>query len=270
MRCQFCHYRFTVAGHYGRHLRKNHPGKELHPNAPEKASRADPQSLSGPLKRRRKYSVDAPNRVTNGITQDSSDAPLAVISNIRLGSIAQTSSDPPSPHTSTEEYLPHTLEVGQVIRQSLFTQNRNPSWNPLSPFTNAYEYKLARFFHQSKTSLKQIDQFFKDELLPMDRSRTLGVGYKSGHTWRNKMRALIDEPAWQQGTVDFHLQRGVIFFYRDVEQCIRYLLRQKAYAQYLVFKPQKDFDRQGNRVYTEMHTADWWWDTQVDCYLLSL
>ncbi|KAF8426429.1 hypothetical protein BGX38DRAFT_1278994 [Terfezia claveryi] len=111
--------------------------------------------------------------------------------------------------------------------------------------------------------MKQIDQFFRDDLLPLDTSRTLGVGYRSGHTWRNKMRALIDQPAWQHGTVDFHLQKGVTFFYRDVEQCIRYLLRQKAYAQYLVFKPQKDFDRQGNRVYTEMHTGDWWWDTQM-------
>ncbi|KAF8414858.1 hypothetical protein BGX38DRAFT_1147781 [Terfezia claveryi] len=168
----------------------------------------------------------------------------------------QVSSDPLSPHPCTEEYPPQSLQVGQVIRQSLFTQIRNPSWNPLLPFTNAYEYKLARFFHQSKTSMKQIDQFFKDELLPLDRPRTIGVGYRSGYTWRNKMRALIDQPAWQHGTVDFHLERGVTFFYRDIEQCIRYLLRQKAYAQYLVFKPQKDFDRQGNRVYTEMHMGE--------------
>ncbi|KAF8414833.1 hypothetical protein BGX38DRAFT_1147783 [Terfezia claveryi] len=108
----------------------------------------------------------------------------------------------------------------------------------------AYEYKLARFFHQSKTSMKQIDQFFRDDLLPLGTSRTLGVGYRSGHTWRNKMGALIDQPAWQHGTVDFYLQKGVTFFYRDVEQCIHYLLHQKV-------------------VYTEIHTGDWWWDTQM-------
>ncbi|KAF8433433.1 hypothetical protein BGX38DRAFT_1289941 [Terfezia claveryi] len=65
---------------------------------------------------------------------------------------------------------------------------------------------------------------------------------------------------WDHG---FPPAKEVTFFYRDVEQCIRYLLHQKVYAQYLVFKSQKDFDRQGNRVYTEMHTGDWWWDTQM-------
>ncbi|KAF8435536.1 hypothetical protein BGX38DRAFT_1286409 [Terfezia claveryi] len=214
MRCQFCNYQFTVAGHYGRHLRKKHPGKEL--QLPKKPATPDPHSLSGTLKRRRKYSDDAVLRVTNGVTEHGSEATPTVLGNIRLPSIAQISSDTLSPHQCTEEYLPQSLQVGQVTRQSLFTPILNPSWNPLLPFTSAYEYKLARFFHQSKTSMKQIDQFFKDELLPLDTSRTIGVGYRSAHTWRNKMRALIDQPAWQHGTVDFHLQRGVTFFYRDL------------------------------------------------------
>jgi hypothetical protein len=153
--------------------------------------------------------------------------------------------------------------VGQVIRLSIFTHIRDPSWNPLSPFSNAYEYKLARFFHQSKTSMKQIDQFFHDELLPSDTFRTLGVGYKSGHTWRNKIRGLVDQPQWQNGSVDFHLQRGVKFFFRDVIECIQYLLCQKVFAEDLIFEPKREFDRQGFRVYTEMHTANWWWETQV-------
>ena len=155
--------------------------------------------------------------------------------------------------------------VGQVIRQSLFIDIRNPSWNPLFPFMNhdAHEYKLARFFHQSKTSMKQIDQFFHDDLLPMNTSQMLEIGYKSSHTWRKKMRGLVHEPEWQNGTVDFHLQAGVKFFYQDVVECIRYLLGQKAFAKDLVFEPCREFDREGCRVYMEMHTAEWWWETQV-------
>jgi len=164
---------------------------------------------------------------------------------------------PDSPAASLEYHLPHSLMVGQAIRRSLFIHIRSPSWNPLSPFTTAYEYKLARFFHQSKTSMKQIDQLFYDELLPRDTFQSLRVEYKSGHTWRNKMRGLIDETEWQNGTVDFHLQRGVKFFYRDVVECIRDLLRQKAFAQDLIFEPSCEFDSQGCRVYTGMHTADW-------------
>jgi len=111
--------------------------------------------------------------------------------------------------------------------------------------------------------MKQIDQFFHDELLPRDTFQSLRVEYKSGHTWRNKMRGLIDKPEWQNGTVDFHLQRGVKIFYRDVVECIRYLLCQKAFAQDLLFKPSREFDSQGCRVYMEMHTVDWWWEMQV-------
>src|SRR5437868_5039394 len=78
--------------------------------------------------------------------------------------IENTLPDPLNPHSPAEELLPLSLQVGQVMRQSLFIHVRSPSWNPLAPFINAYEYKLARFFHQSKTSMKQIDQFFKDEV----------------------------------------------------------------------------------------------------------
>ncbi|KAF8416009.1 hypothetical protein BGX38DRAFT_1281065 [Terfezia claveryi] len=127
-------------------------------NSPRKGKQ-DPHRLSGTLKRRRTYSVDAVLRVTNRVTEHGSQA--TVLGNIGLPSIAQPSSDTLSPHQCTEEYQPQSLQVGQVIRQSLFTPIRNPSWNPLLPFTSAYEYKLARFFHQSKTSMKQIDNFSK-------------------------------------------------------------------------------------------------------------
>jgi len=106
--------------------------------------------------------------------------------------------------------------------------------------------------------MKQIDQFFHDDLLTMKTSPMLKIRYKSGYTCRTKMRVLVHEPEWQNGTVDIHLQAGVKFFYRDMVECIRYLLRQKVFAKDLVFEPSCEFDREGCRVYTEMHTAECW------------
>ena len=82
----------------------------------------------------------------------------------------------------------------------------------------------------------------------MKTSTMLIIGYKSGHTWRKKMQGLVHDPEWQNGTVDFHLQAGVKFFYRDVVECIPYLLRQKAFAKDLGFEPCHEFDREGCRV----------------------
>jgi len=73
----------------------------------------------------------------------------------------------------------------------------------------------------------------------------------------------MDQPRWLQGTVDFHLQQGCAFYYRDVKSTVSYLLRQRAFAEHLVYEPVQDYDREGNRVYTEMHTSDWWCQMQV-------
>jgi len=131
-------------------------------------------------------------------------------------------------------------------------------FNPIFPFQSAYEYKVAKFFHESKSSLTNIDRFFKASLLPDAHE----VHFQSGYTWRNKMRAMIDPPSWIKGIVDFHLQRGYIFYYRDLEDMIQYLLRQRAYAKHLVFAPKHQFNEEYNWVYTDMHNGDWWWWTQ--------
>jgi len=40
------------------------------------------------------------------------------------------------------------------------------------------------------------------------------------------MRELVVEQLrWLQGTVDFHLQQGYAFYYRDIKSTVSYLLR---------------------------------------------
>ena len=79
------------------------------------------------------------------------------------------------------------------------------------------------------------------------------------------MRELNDQPQWRCGTVNFHLQQGCVFYYRDIKSTIRYVLRQRTFAEHMIYEPVREFDAEGNRVYTDMHTGDWWWQTQV-CY----
>ena len=53
------------------------------------------------------------------------------------------------------------------------------------------------------------------------------------------------------------------FFYRDILDYVRYLLRQITYQDDLVYAPRWEFDQNGKRIYAEMHMSNWWWDLQV-------
>lgn len=57
--------------------------------------------------------------------------------------------------------------------------------------------------------------------------------------------------------------KGCTFYYRDVANTIAFLLRQRTFPAYLVPELVRDFDDEGNREFTEIHTADRWWQTQV-------
>ncbi|KAF8460148.1 hypothetical protein BDZ91DRAFT_785483 [Kalaharituber pfeilii] len=72
------------------------------------------------------------------------------------------------------------------------------------------------------------------------------------------------ELQWHEGTVDFRLALGTEFYYRHIIDCIKYLLRQKMYADFLVWAPVKEQNAAGERIYHEMHTGNWWWKTQEE------
>ena len=58
-------------------------------------------------------------------------------------------------------------------------------------------------------------------------------------------------------------ERTLPFFNRYVLDCVRYLLRQIAYEDDLVYTFRFIFDSEGERIYAEMDTTDWWWDVQA-------
>ena len=92
-----------------------------------------------------------------------------------------------------------------------------------------------------------------------------GYSYNSIHTLENHLQILDPYSAylqWLEGQVEDG-SRTVPFFYRNVLDCVRYLLRQIAYHDDFVYAPRREYDHSGNRIYAEMQTVDWWWDVQV-------
>jgi len=132
--------------------------------------------------------------------------------------------------------------------------------HPWSPFSSAHGFKLASWFIEGKVHKSRINEYFASGL-----GNASSAWYSSLHTLDNLLQALDPHSAylqWNEGQVDDG-KRTLPFFYRNVLDCVRYLLRQIAYRDVFVYAPHMEYDTNGQRIYAEMHTADWWWNLQV-------
>ena len=155
-------------------------------------------------------------------------------------------------------------QAGFGIASAPFVTERSMEWNPFSPFLNLRDYKLARFLHSQAISKSGITELFKDDkIIPDRRDSMQPISFYSSHTFQRQTDRMIDEPSWRNGNAKFPFQPTTVFYYRDILACMKYLLRQRAYAESLVWSPVKNFNTAGERLYSEMNTGTWWWDTQV-------
>jgi hypothetical protein len=157
------------------------------------------------------------------------------------------------------------LKAGEIVREFLFSQQRSSTFNHLYPFHTARDYKLARFFTVSKIPKKQIDRFFKDKVLspPTGNSPTSDISFQSGHTFYRQTSKMVQDPEWHTGYVEFPLRPKSVFQYRDILDCIQYLLRQRAFVNNMLWAPVQAFNDEGERMYSEINTGSWWWEEQV-------
>lgn len=130
--------------------------------------------------------------------------------------------------------------------------------NPFHPFRNPSEFKLARFFVEANVPWEHMESFMKANLAPSE------VIFTSAFTLRalfNNMENSLGPESWRQGEVALS-GTNTAFYYRDPIDCVKYLIRQRAYESDMVFSPERLYEG-SERQYGELHTADWWWDTQV-------
>ena len=148
-------------------------------------------------------------------------------------------------------------------------------WNPPEeaetrwyPFSNKLEYRLASWFIHHQVSKTAINEFFKLQL---------GGGFTtieltSTYTLREKIDLLHNElgpRSWTCAEVRFSDSIVEVFYYRDPIKIIRYLFRQRLFKDVTVYAPIKEYNTQGERIYSELHTGDWSWETQVGVTRLS-
>ena len=95
-----------------------------------------------------------------------------------------------------------------------------------APFTSARGFQLASWFIESKVSKSQINHYFSSGL-----GNSESVGYSSMYTLEKYLRSLDPYGSylrWFEGPVEDSKKRFP-FFYRNILDCMRYLLRQITY-----------------------------------------
>jgi hypothetical protein len=143
-----------------------------------------------------------------------------------------------------------------------YTNLPKEGWNPWHPFKNSSDFKAARTLIMHGTSKKAIDSMFTSGLL-----RSPELSFSSATELYRKMAEMATElgpSSWSNGQEVLGNGEEVFYLFRNPIHIVQYLLRQRAYKEEMVYSPVKEFNpSNGHRLFSEMHTADWWWETQA-------
>ncbi|KAK7023555.1 hypothetical protein VNI00_016675 [Paramarasmius palmivorus] len=133
--------------------------------------------------------------------------------------------------------------------------------NPYAPFTSKLEWEVARWAKlrgpgsTAITELLQIEGFCNH----------LGLTFSTSNELNRLIHSLPSRPRFHREEVTI-AGETFEFFYRDIRECIRALWGGPDFAPYLVFAPERHYRDQARsiRLYHDMHTGDWWWETQEE------
>jgi len=119
---------------------------------------------------------------------------------------------------------------------------RNLCENPWAPFACAQGFEIASWIIESKVSKRGINDYVSNDI-----GNSTSVGYHSMHTLENLLRHLDPYSRYLQW-LEGHLQNSqttLPLFSLNVLDSVRYLLRQIACRDTLVYAPRRDYDQSG-------------------------
>jgi len=113
------------------------------------------------------------------------------------------------------------------------------SW---SPFSSENDFNLASWFVRSKVAKSQIDVYFAEGLGGTD-----STSFRSAYTLRQHLDILDpfrEYLVWAEATIDDG-RHATTFYYRNIIDCVHYLIRQVAYSSDIVYAPIREYDSSG-------------------------
>ncbi|TFK58772.1 hypothetical protein BDN72DRAFT_727464, partial [Pluteus cervinus] len=149
----------------------------------------------------------------------------------------------------------------QTSEQRRYQESLADSENPYAPFCSKLEWEIAQW---AKTRGPG-STAFTDLLAIEGVAEALGLSFRS----MSELNAIIDKslpgrPAFKCHKVEMQGELFEVYF-RDIMACIKALYSDPVFAPYLINAPERHYadEDHTNRMYHDMHTAEWWWSTQI-------
>ena len=214
--CPYCPKTFRNAGPFDNHLRSSHPDQTgflyNRRGSFQKSPQNFPESEQSYLESNDLSYSSSPEDLWEDFSSDSDAESEFDNSSDELEEGLETA-------TRSELYKDSVKTYRKVAGDE--ESDRNFLENPWSPFRNATEFKLARFFVNANVSWENVETFMKASLAPPE------VHFTSSFTLRkllNSMGNSLGPETWKVADVTLS-GLNVPFFYRNPLACIEYLIR---------------------------------------------
>jgi len=129
-------------------------------------------------------------------------------------------------------------------------------WNPFSSKDN---FNLASWLVWCKVARSQINSYFAEGLGGTDI-----ISYQSAYILQLQLEVLeqvCEYLVLMEAVIDDG-RHTVTLYYLHIMDYYRYLIRQVPYRSDMAYNSIREYYLCGEWLYSEMHTAGWWWDTQ--------
>lgn len=93
---------------------------------------------------------------------------------------------------------------------------------------------------------------------------TLGLSYRNSKELNKIIDDLPGRPKFKREEIQIAGETFDIY-HRDVLECVRALFGDPEFSPHLVVRPERHYVDEDKtiRTFSDMHTAKWWWSTQV-------
>ncbi|TDL30148.1 Zn-finger domain-containing protein [Rickenella mellea] len=272
-KCPYCHKTLSTASGVGHHIsntpacrRKEEEEMERQDSSPEpQDDRNTPVQLD--------YDLD------HNLENDG-DMFMDYVPPTREGSPAGDSEAPPRKRVhiedvddddiSPERRFVDEFAVGGIEFERREAEQRENGESRWAPFADDEEWGLAQWLIKT-TGQKNTNDFLE---LPITRNRS-DLSFHNNYAFLKKIDQLPIGADWKCDLVTVQgdqrdaegniMMEEVELWRRDPVECVRELIGNPAFRDGMAYAPEKAFtsdNPDGDRIYDEMWTGNWWWKTQ--------
>ena len=152
--------------------------------------------------------------------------------------------------------------INNNVDMDMLRRSRYP--NPYTPFLGEHELEWASRLLKHGISNMPIHDFITVHTV---KSNLPKGHFKSAHTLGKKIGDIVPDGIgqhWVLSTINYYAENSETpYYWRVPMRVVQDLLQNPSCRNDLVYAPCELTGKFGERIYSELHTRDWWWKLQV-------